>query len=44
MWKKQELANEIVGLIGLIIFKNELTLKCVVRFGGFVKISWQLMV
>jgi len=42
--KKKELANEIVGLIGIIIFKNELTLKCVGGFGGFVEISRQLMV
>jgi hypothetical protein len=30
-----------------LIFFNELTIKCVVRFGGFVKCSkdsWQLMV
>jgi hypothetical protein len=49
--KTKELANEIVGFNGLIFFPlfffNELTIKCVVRFGGFVKISkdpWQLMV
>ncbi len=41
--KKKELANEIVGFNGLIVFPltlfNELTIKCVVGFGGFVKIS-----
>jgi len=40
MWKKNELANEIVGFSGLIIFPffNELTIKCVVGFGELVKI------
>jgi hypothetical protein len=48
--KKIELGNEIVGFSALIIFFNffnELTIKCVVRFGGFVKISrvsWKILV
>ncbi len=48
--KKMELANEIVGFNGLIFsltFFNELNIKCVVRFGGFVKMledPWKLMV
>jgi hypothetical protein len=50
MWKKNEFANEITRFSGLcfpLTFSNELTIKCVVRFGGFVKISkdpWQLMI
>jgi hypothetical protein len=49
MFLKNELVNEIVRFNGLffsINFFNELTIKCVIRFGGFVKISkdpWQLM-
>ncbi len=39
--EKNELVNEIVGFSGLIIilktFFNELTIKCVIRFGGFVE-------
>jgi hypothetical protein len=51
MWKQYELGNEIARFNGLIFFPltffNELTIKCVIEFGGFVKISkdsWQLMV
>ncbi len=49
MWKN-ELANEIVGFNGLIYLFlnfNKLTIKCVIRLGGFVKFlkdPWQLMV
>jgi hypothetical protein len=42
MWKKNDLANEIVRFNSLVFFVlfflNELTIKCVVRFGGFMKI------
>jgi hypothetical protein len=51
MWKINELTNEIVGFNALIIFFltffNELIIKCVVRFGGCLKIlkdAWLLMV
>jgi hypothetical protein len=50
MWKKRswpmKLLNLMVELFSFNFF-NELTIKCVVGFGGFVKISkdpWQLMV
>jgi hypothetical protein len=42
MWK--ELSSE---LLDLMVFFNELTIKCIIRFDGFVKISkdsWQLIV
>ncbi len=48
--KKIELASEFVRFnkkINSLDFFNELTIKCVVGFGGFVKIledPWQLMV
>jgi hypothetical protein len=49
--RKNELANEIARFSSVIIFLfknfNELTIKCVVTFGGFMKFSkdpWQLMV
>jgi hypothetical protein len=35
--KKNDLANEIVRFNGLVFFV-ELNIKCVVRFGGFMKI------
>jgi len=45
------LANEIAEFRGLIVFlltfSNDLTIKSIVRFGGFVKIlkdPWKLMV
>jgi hypothetical protein len=47
MLKKYELANEIVRFNEFfpLIFFNELNNKCIVWFGGFVKIMdpWQLM-
>jgi hypothetical protein len=45
--KIHELANEMVRFSGPLTFCNELAIKCVVGFGGFIKISkdpWQLMV
>jgi hypothetical protein len=50
MWKEKELANEITKFKSNCLpltFFNELTIKCVIGFGGFVKISkdlWQLIV
>jgi len=37
-YNKNELANEIVGFCSLIFFLNELTIKCVVGFGSFLKL------